>query len=141
MPFALSTTAYAFTQGKLSLNETVKTGSFIFITNKIKTKSYDFSIFGATYSNTIIISEEKSITRQEVLAHELIHVYQYENFSGVNLFFKKSIDKIRLNKKWIKAYQKIFHTDFNYLYFQGVYELYSGYETNFFENEAYWYQN
>jgi len=131
MPFALGNTVYGFTQGKLDFSESIKVGSFVFITDEINS-SGDFN--GVAYSNSILI--EKNLNG--VLPHEIIHVYQYESFSGLNPYLNKPINKLTKNK-WFKTYNKIFYTDFNYLTFRGFYNLNTNRSTNFFENEARYY--
>ena len=138
MPFALVNTIYDFTQGKLNLSESIKIGSFVFTSNRIIINRIEAK--GFTLANSIVITTEKrTFSKQEILAHELIHVYQYESFSGLNPYLNKSLSRLNDNKKWARAYHKIFYSDFNHLTFQGLYSLYKNYYYNFYENEAYYY--
>ena len=135
MPFALSSTIYGFTQGELDFNKSIKVGSFVFFTDDIN-NSGDFT--GATYSNSILIEKKALNNLNGVLPHEIIHVYQYESFSGLNSYLNKPITKLTKNK-WFRTYNKIFYTDFNYLTFRGLYNLNTNHDSNFFENEARFY--
>lgn len=135
MPFALSSTIYGFTQGELDFNKSIKVGSFVFFTDDIN-NSGDFT--GATYSNSILIEKKALNNLNGVLPHEIIHVYQYESFSGLNSYLNKPITKLTKNK-WFRTYNKIFYTDFNYLTFRGLYNLNTNHGSNFFENEARFY--
>lgn len=137
MPFALGNTIYGFTQGKLNISESVRVGSFVFTTEKIKFNETLFTD-GRTFANSIIlIKNPTSSTKEIILAHEIIHVYQYESFSGLNPFLNKPLEKI--NIEWAKKYHKIFYTDYNYLINGGLYLLNRNHGKNFFENEARYY--
>jgi hypothetical protein len=140
MPFALGSTIRGFIKGRFSLEESFKIGTFVFRTDKINADNVDFIPEGETLVNTIFVTNKNWDNKENILAHELIHVYQYESFSGVNSFSIKPLQKINAKSKWIKTYNKIFYTDLNYLYFRGLYSLYNTYNSNFFEKEAYWYQ-
>ena len=133
MPFALGSTIYGFTQGKLSFSESIKTGTFIFRVNK------NMGLEGLTLSNIILLSNNKSFFTKEVItAHELIHNYQYESFSGLNSFLNKPIKNLNLNKKWSKKYHSIFYNDFNFITNGFGYILSKG-NNNLFEREAQFY--
>lgn len=138
MPFALVSTIHGFTKGKLNLRESLKIGSFIFEHNYIQENKY----LGVTSSNRIIIVNEKSLFgrgRSRLISHELIHVYQYESFSGANPYFNKVIKKLNSNSTWSTLYHRIFYTDFNHIIVNGLHEFNSNLGSNFFENEARYY--
>jgi len=138
MPFALVNTIYDFTQGKLNLSESIKIGSFVFTSNRIIINRIEAK--GFTLANSIVITTEKrTFSKQEILAHELIHVYQYESFSGLNPYLNKSLSRLNDNKKWARAYHKIFYSDFNFLTSGSLYSLYKNHDSNFYENEARYY--
>jgi len=138
MPFALGETISAFTQGKLDFSESIKTGTFVFDVDHIKT-TVNIIVDGGSSDNIILLTTNHSFNREITLAHELIHVYQYESFSGLNPYLDKPLYHLNSNKKWARSYHKIFYTDFNHLTFQGLYSLYKNYYYNFYENEAYYY--
>ncbi|HHC79495.1 MAG TPA: hypothetical protein ENK46_06405 [Flavobacteriia bacterium] len=132
MPFALSSTIYGFTQGHLSINESIKTGTFVFTTNRITSE-------GLTLSNTIFLLRNRIFSKQLILSHELVHTYQFESFSSLNPYLDKPINNLKINNDWLKKYSKIFHTDFNFLTFGIFYELNANNSSNFFEREAQFY--
>jgi hypothetical protein len=137
MTFALSNTIYGFTQGTLDVKESLKIGSFVFITDKINS-SRDSE--GIAFANLIIYqSNNRTRSKVNIISHELIHIYQYESFSGLNSFLNKPIKSLNTNNNWVKWYSKIFYTDFNYLTFRGLYDINTDHDTNFFENEARFY--
>jgi len=135
MPFALYKTIEGFTNGKLNFSESFKIGSFVFTTSKINSGFTS----GRALTNSILILNNLGLKKESTLAHELIHVYQYESFSGMNPFLNVPIAKLNINQKWVKTYHKIFYTDFNYLSSQGIYSTYKNHDTNFFEKEARYY--
>jgi hypothetical protein len=135
MPFALGNTIRGFTKGNLDIDKTIKTGSFVFFTKTIYEKG--MFINGATYSNSILISNSTN-DLERTLSHELIHVYQYESFSGFNSYVNKLTEKWN-TKKWYSTYNKVFYTDLNYLTFISTYNLYPNFDSNFFEKEAFYY--
>lgn len=142
MPIALSATFHGFSQGGFHLSESIKTGTFVFKSFRNRfNKRYNFFPLAETASNSIIIYEKSDLISPVLIAHELIHVYQYENFSGINSFLNKPTNHLISNKKWAKIYHKIFYSDFNFLYSHAFYVLNSDYESKFSEKEAQWYSN
>lgn len=138
MPFALGNTIYSFTKAKLDFRESLKVGSFVFLAKKLDSDNFDF-LSGQNISNSILVNINSVFSMKQIIAHELIHVYQYESFSGLNPFLDKPMLKLD-NNKLFNIYNKIFYTDFNYLTFQGLYSLtINNNESNFFENEAIFY--
>jgi len=132
MPFALYKSIEGMSKGKIDLIESLKIGSLVFNTNSINSSLLN-NPFGVTLANSILIR------KKGILSHELIHVYQYESFSGFNTYLNKPLKKLSTNIKWLQTYHKIFYTDFNYLFFHGLYSLYTDHRSNFFEKEAYYY--
>ncbi len=136
MPFSFGNTIYGFTQGKLDINTSLKIGSFVFATDKINnSKGFE----GVTFANTILYQSDNTILNKiDIISHEIIHVYQYESFSGFNPFLDKPISKFIINDNWTEKYVKIFYTDFNYLV-KGILIIAQEYENSFFEKEARYY--
>jgi hypothetical protein len=142
MPFALGNAIFGFAKGKLDLDVSLKLGNLVFSVDKINShlNSEFFSVEGYTISNSIVYLKNNVLfSKEEILSHEIIHVYQYEVFSGFNLFLNKPLNNWLGNYKWYNTYNKLFYTDFNYLIFQGLYSLNKNADTNFFEKEARYY--
>ncbi len=137
LPFALGGVIYGFANGKFAVNETLKTGNFIFKSNNLYEKT---GTFGRTAVNTIIYKKNNAFYSNElVIGHELIHVLQYEQSFGINTYLDKPFIKLENNKKWLKKYQTIFYTEFNFLLDTAIYSLNSNYNTNLYEKEAVFY--
>ncbi|MCB9425875.1 MAG: hypothetical protein H6584_02430 [Flavobacteriales bacterium] len=136
MPFALGNTIYGFTQGRLNIDKSIKTGNFVF-------KSSGFPL-GIAPGNITMISEEElkqyPYSYEEVLSHELIHIYQYEGGLGMSAFFDKPVDKFLKKRKWGSWYQKYVYTDFYYPISGHLVYLDSEYNSSrIIEGEAYYY--
>ena len=131
MPFALAATVFGFTQGQLDFKTTIKTGSFVFVAKKLKSVNVKNPEGSALANSIFILRNPLSYEKKEILAHELIHTYQYESFSGINTYLNK-------HKKRFAFYDKLFYTDFNFLP-KVIYNLSENHESNFFENEARYY--
>ena len=139
MPFALSSTIYGFTQGKLDISKSAKVGNFVFIAEKIKFNETLYTE-GKTIANSILLTKNPvSSTKEIIFAHEIIHIYQYESFSGFNPFLNKPIDNLTKTKKWVNQYHKIFYTDYNFLFNGGLSLIETDHDKDFFENEARFY--
>ena len=137
MPFALGGVIYGFANGKLAINETLKTGSIMFTSSNLYEKS---GVLGIAAANTIVYQKNNGIANNElVIGHELIHAIQYEQSFGINTYLDKPLKKIENNKKWFKKYQTIFYSEFNFLIDTAIYGLNSDYNKNLYEKEAFFY--
>lgn len=131
MPFSLGATVYGFTLGNLDIKTSLKTGNFVFESNKLPDQA-----IGLAVANVILYVEDNRISTDKIIAHEIIHVYQYESFSGINGFVNKPKELLSDKSKFLSSYNKLFYTDFNFLILQGLYSLNSNRRTNIFEIEA-----
>lgn len=135
LPFALSRAAYLFTQARLDVDRSMIFGTLVF--NQRTPKILDeLGYNGGAYFNSILLRRGIG---QRTEAHEIIHTYQYENFSGINTFLDRPMSRLEQESKFVRVYNKIFHTDFNAIFTQGLYSLETeikGYRENSFEKEA-----
>ncbi len=137
MPFALRGVIEGFVKGKLDVNQTLKTGSFIFTDSNLYVKR---GIYGLAVANAIIYNKNNDFSSNELtIGHELIHAFQYENYSGFNTYLEKPKQKLSKKRSWIRKYEKLVYTDFNYLTFITLYNLNQNYDKNLYEKEAYFY--
>jgi hypothetical protein len=137
MPFALGGVMYGFANGTLAVNETLKTGSFVFTSNNLLQKR---EAIGLAAVNTILYKKNNGIANNElVIGHELIHTFQHEQSFGINTYLDKPLKKLEQNKKWFKKYQTIFYTEYNFLIDTGIYTLNNSYDINLYEREASFY--
>ena len=144
MPLSLLATAVTATNGTFDFKNSIKTGHFIFKTNKIS-NDFEISAIGiASLNNITLLDNLSQEIERKVIAHEVIHVYQYNDFSNINPVFNKP-KKLFLNNdnKVVQFYRKWFYSDFNFFVLFALYELENqnrvGYYDNYFEKEADYY--
>jgi len=112
MPFNLLATGYYAISSKPDWDLSLKTGTFVFRTNKIEVgKELNYS--GQTLGNVIVLLN--NIQGKLSLPHELVHGYQFEQISGFNSMFIKTEKRYAENFPVLKTYQKIFHTDYHFV--------------------------
>lgn len=142
MPFSLLLTSRNFIRGQIDLASSLRLGTFVFRKDVIDT---DAKISGQANGNSIILIKGASGTM--ALPHELIHVYQFEQFSGINNILSKledkSLKKLSLQNLH-KLYKRIFYTDYNLPFMYTLYYLANpqendGHLLNEFEVEAYYF--
>ncbi|MDT0647072.1 hypothetical protein RM545_10245 [Zunongwangia sp. F260] len=121
MPFALIGTIENAFYGEFNLQRTLKTGFPVFTTDHIDVRDSGYAvIYGqTTWSNSILILANEF--GENSLAHEIIHVYQYGQFSGFNSYLDKPVKALSKESRFWKHYNRIFYTDFNYLIASGSY--------------------
>ena len=131
--FSLLTTINSFALYDFNINRTLKLGTPVFTTYNLKSKN-NLLKTGSASSNVVVFSH--IIPHYGIEAHELIHVYQYEQFSGVNNFLDPSFQKLSKKSSVFSFYDRWFYTDFNFAI--PVANLFSSsYRKNILENEAY----
>jgi hypothetical protein len=136
MPLALVGTVWATTEGKFNLKYSLQSGTPVFLTKDIlKTK---------TLINSIIIEENQEIKRS--LGHETIHVFQYEEFLNLNMFFDKKKNEWQNKSNFLNKTNKWIYMDLpSGGLLRGLYLLENinkkCYFDNYFENEANFYSN
>lgn len=107
LPTSLLGGIYSFTQGNLDLKRSLYTGNLIF------TSYTNFEYRGRATANHILINKTLLTERSNVIAHELIHTYQYEDLMGINTYLDNSwIAQTNKNKFWEK-YDALFYNDWN----------------------------
>tara|TARA_B100000378_G_C17997240_1_gene395892 strand:+ start:186 stop:1052 length:867 start_codon:yes stop_codon:yes gene_type:complete len=144
MPVAFTYTIGIALQTKFELNKTLKTGDFIFSSSTVRfeeTNSRGIALPG----NIVLYTPEKDDFK--LLSHEIIHLYQSNDFQIFNTYLNKPIQRWAKNNKTIKWLDKHIYPEFHYLIQRSVYRLEhesieSGlYYNNFLEREAGYYSN
>lgn len=141
MPFALYITFENLTLGKFDFDKSMKTGTFIFKSkNSLPIYETSFGVANSeAYTKTNQIIYDLNKYKLFNIAHEMIHVYQYEQLSNFNALFIKPKEFLNKKSKLINFYNKHFYTDFNQVIGHFSYISNKNYQTNFFENEARFY--
>lgn len=142
LPFALYGNIDGFIKGRLDFRRTLYSGHFIFENNDLSSSNV-LEPRAQALANTIQLSLLPGLNIEENLAHEIIHVYQYNGFFPVNAFLNDVRLKAEHNHLFFQVYNKVFLTDINYLVLNGVRGLQSlsgaDYEDLYIEKEARYY--
>jgi hypothetical protein len=141
MPSVFAGTVFAATQGKFDLNTTIKSGIPTFRTKEV---SYAPQFTASTVTNGIVFSDSLRTGSLffEIYAHEVIHTFQFQEFSGANYFLKPVTDHWKDKYPWFKKMSKWVYGDLNYEIMGINYFLIqkshypNDYCHNFLENEA-----
>lgn len=140
LPASFATTLYFFTNSRFNLHKSLQLGTVVFSKEEISIRE-DMQARGAAATNVIVLRDDLSSVRTE--AHELVHTYQYESFSGINSFLEKPSYELQQESSFFKAYSRIFHTDFNAALTSGLYSIENlmnrEHRDNLFEKEAYYF--
>ena len=142
MPFAFYSAVANATEGDFNLRKSLKLGTFVFTANEIKMPNGK-NASGFNRTNSIVVVNNLKGASTE--AHEIIHTYQYESFSGINSFLDRNQKNFSNHSKIYKKYSKIFYTDFNAIFHSGLYVIETWnakkYKDNFFEEEAFYFSS
>lgn len=127
--------------GEFDFRTTLMSGTYTFRTGRI---NYADRLTGSTTSNGFILTDTltRSKSFHDIYAHEMIHTFQFQHFSGVNYFFDPF--KERMSKKYplFAKISKLVYFDLNYQAMLLNYFLIEGgyspkrYCGNYLENEA-----
>ena len=147
MPLSLYGVIFNSFNGKFDLSTSLEVGQFVFRSDDISIGPDESEFDGVVVVNSMRILNDfpNSLEENKTIAHELIHIYQYEDYANINPFFiKPRANFINNDNKWVKLYNKWTYTDFNGLFLWDI--LYSIesiekpiYYNNFFEKEADYY--
>ena len=131
--FLLTSAAFITPEAKFEFKRTIQTGEFIFSNNNPKYQS------AATFGNLFVIKEER-LNDHKLIAHEIIHIYQYYDYNFVNTFFNKQKDAWIENSNLYKKLDKLLYFDWQAPVYGGLYLLENRKgaftNSNFFEYEA-----
>jgi len=137
MPAAFVTTLISAIDSKPEWGLMLRSGELIFSTNDKNLKKFN----GQTLLTSFKVRESE-VNNYSVLAHEIIHLYQYHDFNFVNPYFNKLTTKINTSNKF---FDSNIYWDFNSIVIGGLYQFEninrSNYYDNFFEYEAAFFSN
>lgn len=140
MPSSLGATLFLASNGRLDLKTTFASGTLTFRTRRI---SYQPTLVGSTVTNAFLLSDTlvKGRTFHDLFAHEMIHSFQFAEYSGANHFFKPFTDKWETNSTIFKNVHRWVYGDLNHELMLLNYFIFQGgarrnYCKNFLENEA-----
>ena len=139
LPFALYGTVKGFTEGDFSLKLSLRSGTPVFKSQKIQNDLGLVADGKAIFNTVILLDDSDSST---VLRHEIIHTFQYENFMGINNFWKPFIPVSVKERPIYQAFSTVFYLDLNAAYNSMLITWQNqevGYHNNILENEAYYF--
>lgn len=134
MPLNFFATVYHAIGSQPDWNLSLKTGTFVFRYSK-PLSEVDFS--GQALGNSILLLN--GVQGKVSLPHEIVHIYQYESFSGINPSFQKYAERWYAVRNWYSSLEKYIYLDYNSLAFPSIYlmdNFGSDYYDNIFEFEA-----
>lgn len=142
MPVSLVYNTIAFSQAKFDFNTSIKTGEFIFQSDD--KRLYEGGVTrGLTFPGLIVLIKEGK--NFNTITHEVIHIYQSNDFSILNSFYAKPLKKIESKYNFINKINNYIYYDFHYLPLRQLYnyETYTAnkYYDNYFEHEAAYFSN
>lgn len=138
-PFSLYSALQLWRGNKVDWNKSLKLGALVFELREIEMNGENFR--GATVSDHIALLDNNR-SPLETEAHELIHIYQLHQFSGVNAYFNPVYNILEKEFNPFSIYKNIFYIDWN----SPLYKLLITIDRNnsarekdiFFEREAYY---
>ncbi|WBL23805.1 hypothetical protein [Zunongwangia sp. HRR-M8] len=137
MPIALVHTIGISVQTKFELEKTLKTGEFIFSSNTSRFPETN-SIGRAFPGNIVLYTPYKNDF--EVISHEIIHLYQSNDFSQLETFLNKPINHLNAKSDFLNSINNYIHYDFRYIPEKTLNIIENNnayfYYDNFFEREA-----
>lgn len=119
----------------------LRSGSLTFRTDRIH---YAPTLVASTASNGFLFVDTLKNGQHfyDTYAHEMVHAFQFQEFSGVNTWFNPLAEKWKANSTKFKKVSKWVYFDFNYEMMLGNYFIIQGghrgraYCRNYLENEA-----
>lgn len=142
MPIAFVYNILAFSQAKFDYKNSFQTGEFIF-------KSGDYRLFesgsqGVSFPGIIVLRNDQH-NNYNLITHEIIHLYQSNDFSILNSYYLKPLKKIENKYNLINKINNYIYYDFHYLPLRLLYNLETKtanrYYDNYFEHEAGYFSN
>lgn len=139
MPSTLLGIIFLTSNGRFNFKETIRSGTVTFHTSVI---NYAPFLNASTPANGVIFATNLNDSIfYETYGHEMVHTFQFQEFSGVNYFFKPYANKLKLKSPNFKKVSKWVYLDLNYeLMLANYFLINRGYKkyycSNFLENEA-----
>ncbi|HEY0732265.1 MAG TPA: hypothetical protein VGD33_07595, partial [Chitinophagaceae bacterium] len=136
LPVAVISTGMAIPKGKIDWNTTLLSGVMTFSSNDYITTTNGSTHDGVNYGRAFVY--KKNDYKYHIIAHELMHEYQYRDYLVTNTFLK--MEAARLKSSPLKRFvTKYFYPDLPYYglayMIEGV-ERGPNYFKNYFELEA-----
>ena len=124
------------TQGKLDVRRSLQTGVLIYQSDT-NLKFLNLHAPGLAATNSIAI-HENIWDNHHILAHEIMHVLQYDSYIYINPFFVKLNEKLVNDSKLYRQMSRFFYFDFNgpLLFTLAVSQYHNPWSCRYIEREA-----
>ncbi|NRD21993.1 hypothetical protein HNV10_01985 [Winogradskyella litoriviva] len=137
MPVAFTYTIGIALQTKFELEKTLKTGEFIFSSNT--DRFTETNSRGVAFPGNIVVYSPY-INDFKLITHEVIHLYQSNDFSVFNTYINKPLAQWSIKNKTVNWINEHLYTEYHYLLLRPLYIIESEpietYYNNFLEQEA-----
>lgn len=135
LPTAFVTTVISATKSKFNFKYSMQTLTPIFLSNNLENS-------GTTIANSIVLKNSESGIN--VLPHEIIHVFQFDDYLSLNLYFNKTKVKWQQKYPFVAKYSKWIYMDLpSSVFLRSLYLMENinqkCYYDNYFEHEANYY--
>lgn len=141
MPVAFVYNTVAFAQAKFDFKNSIQTGEFIFKSGD--SRLYEAGTRGAAFPGTIVLRNDGD--EYNTITHEIVHLYQSNDFSIVNTYYVKPLKSLENNSNFFNKINKYIYYDFHYLPLRLAYnyetKTSNNYFNNHFEHEAGYFSN
>lgn len=146
LPIAFIYTVDAFFRFDFDINRSFKTGEFVFSFEGDRDSSIAFAYPGYIAYNQYYLNEYHTQDGVfETATHEIIHLYQSNDFSIFNTFMHKPMERWSKQQKTVKWINTYLYPEYHYLIQRPAYLLEEAsantYYDNFFEHEAAYFSN
>lgn len=143
MPSAFGGIVFMAVNGEFDGTTTLKSGTLTFRADKVNYASY---LSASTASNGFLFinSLNQGHVFYDTYAHEMVHAFQFQEFSGINYFFKPLTEKWKIKSPRFEKLSRWIYGDINFeAMLLNYFIIQNGYEDNpnsycknFLENEA-----
>ena len=138
MPVAFLYNLDAIFRYKFEIGQSLRVGEFVYSIEKLE-NSYSDNVLAAATAGYMVFN--KTYLKQfDVNVHEIVHLYQSNDYSIFNTYLNKSLAQWSSKNKTVSWINKHLYTEYHYLVLRPLYILESepieGYYNNFFEHEA-----
>lgn len=138
MPVAFVYNVDALFRYKFEVGQSLRVGEFVYSTGKLESSNYDTVRAAATAGYMVF---NKTYLKQfDVNVHEIVHLYQSNDYSIFNTYLNKSLAKWSEKNKSVNWFNEHLYTEYHYLILRPHYifetKNANRYYNNFFEHEA-----
>lgn len=141
MPISAVYTIDAFFRFRFDLKSSLNYGQFVFRRNDLTVTSYASATAGYIVYNDAY--SPLKTTPNQTVAHEIIHMYQGDDFFFINSFYHKPLKKVFENKKTLRKIDSYIYYDFHLIPLRATYLIENNrtdkYYDNYLEHEAGYY--